>query len=167
MALITTSELAKLLNVSVNTARRRAKRGDYPFYKGERPQGPVYLVEVPDEVAARLRDPAEQSAEQRAAPTASTTRAPRKTRTASTPPTVAEPGMSLMPAVVVIGIAVTIAGIVVFFGPSIGAAIGAFFSDVGTFTKGVAESLMTFLAGLLALLVVLKLLSMLFEDIRL
>ena len=160
MALITTSELAKLLNVSVNTARRRAKRGDYPFYKGERPQGPVYLVEVPDEVAARLRDPAEQ----RAAPTARTT---RKVRTASTPPVAAEPGMSLMPAVVVIGIAVTIAGIVVFFGPSIGAATGAFFSDVGTFTKGVAESLMTFLAGLLALLVVLKLLSMLFEDIRL
>ena len=146
MALITTSELAKLLNVSVNTARRRAKRGDYPFYKGERPQGPVYLVEVPDEVAARLRDPAEQSAEQRAAPTASTT---RKVRTASTP-TAASQGCrdarggghrdccddcrhsSI-------------------FRASIGAAVGAFFSDVGTFTKGLAESLMSLLGGLLVL----------------
>ena len=166
MALITTSELAELLNVSLNTASRLAERGDYPIHLREGPQGPIYLVEVPDELAARLKDPAEQSAEQRAALTASTTRAPRTARKMRAAPTAAERGMSLMPAVVVIGIAVTIAGIVVFFGPAIGAAVGAFFSDVGTLTKGLAESLMSLLGGLLLLWLIYKFFSWLFEDIR-
>jgi len=80
MAYVTIRELAQLLGVSEDTVRRRVKRGDYPIRTDQRPQGKVYQIEVPDQLAANLHAPSADGQEQTAAyaPTqAAATYAPR------------------------------------------------------------------------------------------
>ena len=56
MALVTRREAAQLLGVSVDTIERRLKRGNLNGHKEERPQGLTWMVEVPEEVIASVRN---------------------------------------------------------------------------------------------------------------